>query len=137
MCRFIVLAVVDGGSGLEDGTDQGLQPAPPAPRGGAEALWHHRTVLVEEWAESLARNQGWCLWGGKETKWSGEHTGFKMSTYWQTRACKTRGEGQRVWEVWSLKSRVCLCLCGKQYRVLQNLTNTIHIFYNIKQSKNL
>lgn len=68
--RFILLAIRDGGSGLEDGTDQRLKPASPAPRSGTEALDHHRTVLVEECAESLAGNQNWCL-GGKDMKLKG------------------------------------------------------------------
>lgn len=59
--RFILLAISSGGSGLEEGTDQRLKPASPAPRSGSEALTHHRAVLVEERTKSLARNQDWSL----------------------------------------------------------------------------
>lgn len=58
---YELIAISDGRSGLDEGTDQGLKPASPAPRSGTEGLSHHRTVLVEEHAESLATNQGWCL----------------------------------------------------------------------------
>lgn len=43
---LFILAISDGGSGLDEGTDQGLKPASPAPRSGTEALSHHRTALV-------------------------------------------------------------------------------------------
>lgn len=36
--RFSVLAIGDGGSGFEEDTHQGLEPASPAPRRGTEAL---------------------------------------------------------------------------------------------------
>lgn len=59
--RFFLLAISSRGFGLEEGTDQGLKAATPAPWSGTEALSHYRTVLVEEHTESLTTNQSWSL----------------------------------------------------------------------------
>lgn len=58
---FVLLAIINWGSGLDESTDQRLQPPSPAPRGGTEALGHRRAVLVEKRAEGLVRNQDWGL----------------------------------------------------------------------------
>ena len=65
--RFFLLAIRHRWSGLEEGTDQGLDAASPAPGSGSEVLSHHRTVLMEESTESLTTNQSWSL-REKETK---------------------------------------------------------------------
>lgn len=98
-----LLAIGDGGAGLEDGADQGLKPAPPAPRSGTEALGHHGTVLVEECAESLAGDQGRCLRAG-EAEWQKEKDKFlEISVCDETRIhVKTDGA---VLEVGSFKSK--------------------------------